>query len=92
MQSEKKKTKAQTTLDGVVQKLNSKEFTRERVRDAVTKLVVCDDQVSTPFSRCRFTYLGRVVTCSARQACFPQLFGGNEDHHDERGLADDERC
>ena len=46
MQAGKKKT--QTTLDGVVQKLDSpKEFTREGVRDAVTKLVVCDDQVSS---------------------------------------------
>jgi hypothetical protein len=51
MQAGKKNAKEQTTLDGVVQKVDiPKDFTREGVRHAVTKLVACDDQVSSPVS------------------------------------------
>jgi hypothetical protein len=47
MQAKKKNASQQTTLDGVVQKVDvPKEFARERVWHAVTKLVACDDQVS----------------------------------------------
>jgi threonine dehydratase len=58
----KTESKTQTTLDGVVAKVDGPvEFTRDGLRDAVTKLVVCDDQVSRQFFSHSFARLPVVV-------------------------------
>ena len=55
----------QTTLDGVIQKVDGPvEFTREGLRDAVTKLIACDDQVSRSFSSRSFACSPVVVPCA----------------------------
>jgi hypothetical protein len=44
---EAKKTKKQTTLDGIVFKESRPaEFTRDGILESVAKLIACDDQVS----------------------------------------------
>ncbi|KAH9006029.1 hypothetical protein EDB84DRAFT_1447632 [Lactarius hengduanensis] len=46
-----KQVEKQANLDGVVQKFcGPREFTREGLRDAITKLIACDDQVSNYYT------------------------------------------
>jgi hypothetical protein len=47
MQAKNVKEKTQSSLDGMVEKLQGpREFTRESVLHAVTQFVACNDQVS----------------------------------------------
>ena len=51
MEATKEEAKAQTTLNGIFQKVSGpKEFSREYLLDAITRFIACDDQVSFPHS------------------------------------------
>ena len=50
---EAKKAKKQTSLDGIITKESRPaEFTRDRILEAVAKLIACDDQVSQNVKLC----------------------------------------